>query len=226
MSAYRRHANWFRSSQHCMPRNRRLLLDGHAYHVLNRGNDRRVIFKKDDDYRAFLNILAEAQQQFPMPVVGVCVMPTHWHMLIWPKQAAAISAYMHWVMNAHVHRYHRHYGLRGLGHLYQDRYKSFPIQDERHLYTVLRYIEANPLRATLVEQAEAWRWSSLTLRPRPESDGIFGETVLSVPAGWNEVVNASIPQPILEKLRHSASRQVPYGDDDWAAQVRGPVRKN
>lgn len=209
-----------------MPRTRRLLLDGHAYHVLNRGNDRRVIFKKSGDYKAFLNILAEAQRHVQLPIVGVCVMPTHWHIVVWLQQATALSAYMHWMMNAHVHRYHLHYGLRGLGHLYQGRYKSFPIQNEQHMYTVLRYVEANPLRAGLVSQAEAWRWSSLSLRNQPEGDRILASSLLQVPHDWHDVVNAAIPKPVLQKLQGSASRETPFGDEDWVAQFEGRRRRN
>jgi putative transposase len=204
-----------------MPRHRRLLLDGHAYHLLNRGNRRQTIFHKPQDYRAFLGILAEAQERFRMPLCGVCVMKNHVHIVVWPDEARAISEYMHWVFNVHVHRYHLHYNLRGLGHLYQDRYKAFPIQNERHLYTVMRYVEGNALRAGLVRRAEEWEWSSLSLRTRPEWRGIFSNgDRIELPGDWSQVVNDMLPDDDLEALRSCARKGAPYGDADWTEEVR------
>jgi putative transposase len=204
-----------------MPRTPRLLLDGYAYHVLNRGNDRRVIFKKSEDYQAFFRILAEAQQHVAMPIAALCVMPNHWHLVLWPQHACAIPAYMHWMTNAHVHRYNQHYKRRGQGHLYQDRYKCFPIQDTRHLYTVLRYVEANPLRGGLVERVEEWQWSSMWLRNQPdgEGEGIMGSPCLELPPNWCDIVNDALPEPLLEALQHSARREVPFGDDAWVTKI-------
>jgi putative transposase len=202
-----------------MPRPKRLLVDGHAYHVLNRGNDRRVIFKKTEDYEAFFAILREAQQRLAVPTIGVCLMPNHWHLVLWPTPAASLSAYMHWVMNAHVHRYHQHYHLRGLGHLYQDRYKSFPIQDDHHMYTVLRYVEANPLRAGLVTEAQAWQWSSLSLRARGVEDGILTNSLVPLPENWTSLVNEAIPESLLGRIQGSARRQTPFGEDEWVKRL-------
>jgi putative transposase len=204
-----------------MPRHRRLLLDGCAYHVLNRGNRRQVIFRKDADYRAFLALVCEACRRFGMPLVGLCLMNNHWHLVLWPECARSISAYMHWLLNVHVHRYNLHYGLRGQGHLYQDRYKAFPIQDDIHLFTVLRYVEANPLRARLVRSAEEWAWSSMSLRTRGEWEGIFvDEERIQLPGDWPAVVNGSLPPPEVRRLRRSSQTGAPFGDAEWAERVR------
>jgi putative transposase len=198
-------------------------MDGYPYHVLNRGNRRQQIFKKATDYQAFFAVLAEADGRFEMPIIGVCAMPNHFHIVVWPAEAAQISAYMHWVTNVHVHRYHLHYGLKGLGHLYQDRYKAFPIQDERHLYTVLRYVEGNPLRAGLVEQAEDWQWSSLALRG---TDGAFISTDrVALPSDWSAVVNSSLENNQLQNLQTSARRERPYGDESWVETVMRKLSK-
>lgn len=204
-----------------MPRQRRFLLDGHAYHLLNRGNRKQTIFQKPADYWAFLSILAEAATRFPVPLLAACLMRNHWHLVVWPTEAASISAYMHWVLNAHVHRYHRHYGLTGLGHLYQDRYKAFPIQDDRHLYTVMRYVEANPLRARLINRAEDWEWSSLTLRDDPDWREILtnGDRV-RLPEDWLSIVNDALPGGDLESLRTCSRTGDPFGDPEWMAKVR------
>ena len=97
-----------------------------------------------------------------MRLLAYCVMPNHWHLVVWPSAPNAIPAYMHWLTSTHVQQYHRAHGLVGTGHLYQGRYKSVPVQSDRHLLTVLRYVEGNPVRAGLVPRAEGWPWSSVT----------------------------------------------------------------
>jgi putative transposase len=209
-----------------MPRHRRLLLDGYAYHLLNRGNRKQIIFHKPADYRAFLSILVEANHRFRVPLCALCLMRNHWHMVVWPDEAATISAYMHWVLNAHVHRYNRHYNLTGLGHLYQDRYKAFPIQDRRHMYTVMRYVEANPLRARLIDQAELWEWSSLSLRDKPGwRDILTNEDRIKLPEGWPSLVNESLPPDDLKGLRTCARKSDPFGDPEWIETVSRKRKK-
>jgi putative transposase len=134
-----------------MPRIPRGQLAGHAYHVLNRGNGGAVVFHKDDDYAAFLDLLATAKKKFPVHVFGFCLMPNHFHLVLHPVSAPALSPFMQWWMTSHVRRYHRHY--RSSGHIWQGRFKSFPIQQDGHLLTVLRYVLRNPVRANLVASA-------------------------------------------------------------------------
>src|SRR5438309_4441079 len=107
-------------------------------------------------------------------------MPNHFHLALWPRADGALSAYMRWMLTAHVRRYHQHY--HGSGHVYQGRFRSFPIQEDDHLLAVLRYIERNPVRAGLVSRAQDWRWSSAAVP-------LGGEPVLDAgpvprPAGW------------------------------------------
>jgi len=82
-----------------------------------------------------------------MRVLAYCLMPNHFHLALWPQADGDLSRWMQWVLTAHVRRYHRHYGSSG--HVWQGRFKAFPIQADGHLLTVLRYIERNPVRAGL-----------------------------------------------------------------------------
>ncbi len=147
-----------------MPRTGRVAAGGIIYHVLNRGNGRRKLFRKEADYRAFVDLLGEAVARVPMRVLGFCLMPNHWHLILWPHDDGDLSRFMRWLSNTHVRRYHQHYHSYGQGHIYQGRFKSFPVKDDGHLLTVLRYVEANPLRAKMVKRAEDWWWSSLGWR--------------------------------------------------------------
>src|SRR4029078_6222868 len=141
-----------------MPRTARTSLGGWCYHVLHRGNARAEVFHKDADYAAFIKLLVEASERLSMRLLGYCLMPHHFHLVLWPHHHGDLRRWMQWLLTAQVRRYHRHYG--GSGHVWQGRFKAFPIQEDAHLLAVLRYVERNPVRGELASRAEDWRWSS------------------------------------------------------------------
>ena len=155
-----------------MPRIPRGHLAGHAFHVLNRGNGGATVFHKDRDYTAFLDLLATAKAKHPVKMLAFCLMPNHFHLILQPARDAALSPFMQWWMTSHVRRYHRHY--RSHGHVWQGRFKSFPIQQDHHLLTVLRYVLCNPVSAKLVEQAVERPWSSLRFPQLPDPSPVAG----------------------------------------------------
>lgn len=201
-----------------MPRICRVCPPGLAQHVLNRGNDRKRIFHKDGDYRAFLRLLANAQRRYPVKVIAYCIMPNHFHLIVIPESATALSAYMRWLLTAHVRQYHQHYETSGNGHIYQGRFKNFPIQTDAHLLRVWAYVEANPLRARLVRRAEEWRWSSLSTN-RSIIRPTLSESPVPRPTPWVEVVNQQVEGDVLTSIRRSVSRGAPYGDDQWRIAI-------
>jgi putative transposase len=116
-----------------MPRTARASVGGVCYHVINRGNARMEVFAKDADFRAFLDLMAEANERLVLPVLGLCLMPNHFHLVLWPSGDGDLSRWMHWLMTSHVARYRRHRHDRGIGHVWQGRFKAFPIQSDGHL---------------------------------------------------------------------------------------------
>lgn len=201
-----------------MPRAARIAPGGMVFHVLNRGNDRRTIFEDDGDYEAFLRMLYQIQQAAPMRVLAYCLLSNHWHMLLWPEHDGDLARFMHRLTTAHVRRWHLHHRSVGRGHLYQGTYKSFPVQEDQHFYTVCRYVERNALRAKLVRRAERWRWGSLAQSLKEQG---LEETVelskwpVSRPRDWVELVNAAQTEAELEALRTSVQRGRPFGRADW-----------
>ena len=137
-----------------MPRPRRADEPGGLYHALNRGNARATIFHKPADYEAFEAVLAEGLRRYDVVLLAYQLMPNHWHMLLRPGCAGAMSDLLRWVTATHTMRYHSHYHTSGQGHVYQGRFKSFPVQDDDHFHVVCRYVERNALRARLVAHAE------------------------------------------------------------------------
>lgn len=202
-----------------MPRTARAAQGGFIYHVLNRGNDRKRIFHEDADYAAFTKLLVSGRERAGISVLAYCLMPNHWHLVARPAGDRDLARYMGWVSNTHVKRYHQYHHTTGGGHLYQGRYKSFPVQQDDHLLMVLRYVEANPLRAGLVRRAQDWRWSSLGVSASCEGLGLVDGWPVDRPQNWLELVNEAVGDTDLESLRTSVSRGRPYGDEQWVVET-------
>jgi putative transposase len=201
-----------------MPRTARIAPGGYIFHVLNRGNARRDMFAADGDYLAFLRAMAQTAERVPLRILAWCLMPNHWHLVLWPKQDGELSAFMQRLTTTHVRQWHLYRESVGLGHLYQGTYKSFPVQGDEHFYSVCRYVEGNPLRANLVKRAENWPWSSLGYRRRRDvaevSPPLAAWPVLR-PRHWTARVNAPQTPAELEALRASVQRGRPLGDPAW-----------
>ena len=200
-----------------MPRLARGLVDGFTYHILNRGNGGEKVFHKDQDYSIFADIVAEAKARYSIKIFAYCLMPNHFHIIGMPLQAEELSKWMQWLMTSHVRRYHRHYGTSG--HVWQGRFKSFLIQEDAHLLTVLRYVEANPVRASLVSSAKEWPWSSHKERTGEKPRLLIDKIPVELPKDWGVYVDAALTKRELEILRKSVNRQSPYGTKDWQTKV-------
>jgi putative transposase len=123
---------------------------------------------------------------------------------------------MRWLTNAHVRRYHQHYHTYGEGHVYQGRFKSFIVQEDEHLLMVLRYVEANALRAKLAKKAQFWHWTSAC---PTHCDKIISDWPIDRPSNWQSELNRSLPQKKLEAIRQSIRRGRPLGDDKWLTRI-------
>jgi len=220
-----------------MPRAPRAADGGIVYHVLNRGNARLPLFESPGEYALFLSILAQAHERVAMRTVGYCLMPNHWHLVLRPREDGDLSEFMRWLTVTHTQRWHAARGTAGSGHLYQGRFKSFPVQAGRlsraqraagvveggdPVLSVLRYVERNPLRAGLATRAEAWPWSSLHQR----TAGLSGqdrpaltEPPKGLPADWIEFVQRPHTQEELDALRRCILRGAPFGREAWVKRM-------
>ena len=131
------------------------------YHMLNRANRREPFFLKTEDYEAFERILAAAVARSRIKFFAYCLMPNHWHLVVRPEVDGEMGRFGQWLGLTHTQRYHAHYDTAGEGHLYQGRFKSFPVQDGDHFLTVCRYVERNAYTAELCESPDQWRFGSL-----------------------------------------------------------------
>jgi putative transposase len=188
-----------------------------VYHVLNRAVARLPLFRKEADYAAFERVLLEAQQRTPTRILAWCILRNHWHFVIQPRKDGELTAFLRWLSHTHAMRWHVAHKTVGCGHLYQGRFKSFPVQTDEHFLTVCRYVERNALTARIVRRAEDWRWGSLWVRRHgpPELKALLSDWPVTRPRHWVKLVNEPMTAKELDAVRTSIVRSRPFGGPAW-----------
>lgn len=200
-----------------MPRTGRASVGGICYHAINRGNARQDVFHKEGDFASFLKLLQEASDRLPMRLLAYCVLDNHFHLVLWPRHDGDLSRWMQWLLTSHVRRYHRHYDSSG--HVWQGRFKAFPIQQDEHLLTVLRYVERNPVRAKIVRKTERYPWSSLGQPPQDVRKPVLHPGPVKRGQDWLPYVNLPQTETELKAVRHSIARGTPFGSEPWQKRI-------
>ena len=209
-----------------MGRLARTIDDGLVFHAINRGNNRADVFGDDGDRIAFLEALGKTKDRYPLRLFGYCVMTNHFHLLLRPEAGQSISRILQSLTVAHTWRYHKRH--HSSGHVWQGRFKSPVVQDDDHLLVVLRYIEANPLRAKMVADLADHRWSSFLhhgmgqddplLSPFPEWEQL-GRTEAERRRRWRAKVRAVPSEAELTVVRSSLRSGRPFGAQDWTKRI-------
>jgi putative transposase len=200
-----------------MPRPARVAPGGFVYHVLNRANGRSNLFRKEQDFLAFYDVLIQAHTRHPTRILGWCIMPNHWHFVAWPREDGELSRFFGYLGLTHATRWQVAHNAVGTGHVYQSRFKNFMIQQDEHLLWVLRYVERNPLRAGLVQRAQDWSWSSLHARMNgpTEIGNLLSDWPIERPKNWIEQVNRPQSEEEEEAIRTANHRGRPLGGEAW-----------
>ena len=204
-----------------MPRTARNAPGGMVYHVINRGVGKKKLFFKDEDYLAFERVIVETLEKRLMRILSYCLMPNHWHFVLWPENDSDLGSFMQRLTVTHVTRWHKHYNMVGYGHVYQSRYKSFPVETEDYFYQVMRYVERNALRANLVTKAELWQYSSLWINQfgTAKHKAMLSKWPVPRPRKLLAYVNEPASEKELKALRHSCVRGTPYGSEKWTNET-------
>jgi putative transposase len=144
----------------------------------------------------------------------------HWHLVLWPENDGDLRVFMQRLTVTHVTRWQRPRRQVGSGHVYQGRFKSFPVSTDEYFYQVVRYVERNALRANLVEKAELWHWSSLWRREFGSADErrILARWPLPCPRDWRRLVNWAQTEAEVEAIRRCVNRGQPFGSGSWIEQ--------
>jgi putative transposase len=201
-----------------MPKRCLATAGGVVFHVLNRGANKSRIFLDAADYAAFERTLVEALARHPVRLLAYCLMPNHWHLVLWPV-GTELPRLMHWLCLTHSKRWRTRHETVGNGHVYQGRYRAIPVQSDHYFLTLLRYVEANPLRSGLVARAEDWRWSSLPSRSGATARVPLTASPLVLPTDWTARVNTAASNDEWNAVRQAVALNEPFGDPTWRASL-------
>lgn len=204
-----------------MPRLARVDVGGEIYHVINRANGRMGIFDTSEDYKLFERLMQEAKELTDMRILAYTIMPNHWHLVLHPRGDGDLGLFMHRLTNAHTRHVHVKTKTIGSGHLYQGRYKSFLVENDEYLLTLIKYVERNPVRARLVRLCENWQWGSAWRRIHGSKAQIqlLDTSPTPFPHGYKRWINSSDNEDELTSIRHALNKGVPYGQKRWVNQM-------
>ncbi|GAB3380089.1 transposase [Spongiibacter taiwanensis] len=171
-----------------MARMARVVVPGYPHHVTQRGNRRQKTFFSDDDYRFYIELMSQFTRESGTEVWAYCLMPNHVHLVMVPSKEDGLRAALG---EAH-RRYTRHVNARQgwRGHLWQERFHSF-VMDERHLLATVKYVERNPVVAGLSRHPADWQWSSAKAHLAGRDDGLVKVSpMLDRITNWTDYLSA------------------------------------
>ena len=197
-----------------MPRRSFAQVGPHVWHAMNRAVEHRILFGQPSDYIDFLSLLRDAAQHHPIALFAYCVMPNHWHLLVHAPAGPVLSSFLQWLAGMHGSRLRTSSHTTGRGAVYQGRFRAVPVEADQSFVRVCRYIERNPVRAGLVARADAWPWSSAA-RVHEGSRPQLAEWPVARPSRWTELLNAPQETAVVDLIRNSIIRGVPYGSKEW-----------
>ena len=177
------------------------------------------IFRAERDFDAFRRVVEETLRVAPIRICAYCWMPNHWHFVLWPKRDGDLSRFMQRMANMHTQRWQRAKLRVGYGHLYQGRFKSFPVDGDEHFYSVVRYVERNALRAGLAQRGRIGNGEACTNVRGKAGGPMLCDWPLPQPSDWSEYVNSPQTEAELEAIRRCLRRGSPYGNAVWAEQT-------
>ena len=202
-----------------------------VYHVLNRAVRREPLFKRDADYEAFERVLEEAHDREPIRILSYCLMPNHWHLVVWPRleHDDQVSEFMRWLTLTHAQRWHAHFKTTGTGPIYQGRFKAFPVQDDKHLWTVLRYVERNPVRARLMRLAWRYPWSSAAAHcGEADRSGLLDVAAWRRrynPDAWRAILKQLEDEQMIQRIRSRTFNGRPLAGDRFVAKLEAKLHR-
>jgi putative transposase len=189
------------------------------HHVTQRGNGRRVVFETDNDRLVYLGLLQQHAKLQRLAILGYCLMPNHVHVIAVPGREGAMRTALR---NAHG-RYAAYLNARHAtsGHVWQGRYYSCPMDDD-HLWTALRYIERNPVRAGMVRDAAEFPWSSARIHVGGGWDGLIDVAPWSARwtlDEWGEFLAATEFERESDAIRRSTHSGRPLGSAHFVERL-------
>ncbi len=200
-----------------MGRIARVVVPGMPHHITQRGNRRQKTFFCDEDYRAYLELMAHWCAAWQVEIWSYCLMPNHVHLIAVP---ASENGLRQGIGEAH-RRYTRRINFRERwrGHLWQGRFASF-VMDERYLLAAARYVELNPVRAKLVSEPGYYHWSSASAHMSGKDDALVkAAPLLSLIPDWRGFLDSGIDDKEMKVLRRHERTGRPLGSEVFLSEV-------
>jgi len=210
-----------------MPRRARFCPAGYPVHLIQRGNNRQAIFTCNADVAAYANWLAQGAERFGVAVHGWVFMTNHVHLLATPSHAESLSRLMQFLGRLYVR--HFNYMCARSGTLFEGRFRTSIVQEDRYFLTCLRYIELNPLRAGMVRNPGDYRWSSFGVHALGISARLWSPHDLYLELGsnpkqrqraWGALICESLDTDVMAKVHHCAHTGLVLGTETFREQIR------
>lgn len=209
-----------------MPRRARLLVPGVPVHLIQRGNNRSACFYADEDYRFYLDHLAEQAAKHDCAIHAWCLMTNHVHLLLTPRHADSLGRLMKALGQRYVQYVNRTY--RRSGTLWEGRFRSCLLQEEAWVLACYRYIELNPVRAGTVEHPAEYRWSSYRANAQGEVGNLLAPHRLYLALApedearreaYRELFRHELEPGRVDEIRQATNGNFVLGDSRFAAEV-------
>jgi putative transposase len=215
-----------------MARHPRLVIPHQPHHVIQRGNDRQLIFREQEDYQRFLGWLKESARFYSVAIHAYVLMPNHLHLLATPEDGDGLAQVMQKVGRFYVpwfnHKYQRYGGL------FQGRFRTSLVDSERYFLTCSRYIELNPVRAQLAAAPLDYPWSSYAHHAGVRSDPLvtdhalywsLGNTPFQREAAYIDLVQQGMSGEELDTINLAVLKGQPLGNDAFKAELERKTKR-
>jgi putative transposase len=210
-----------------MPRRARFCPAGFPVHLIQRGNNRQAIFTCDADLAAYAHWLADGAERFGVSIHGWVFMTNHVHLLATPSHDESLSRLMQFLGRLYVR--HFNYTYTRSGTLFEGRFKTSLVQEDRYLLTCLRYIELNPVRAGMVRDPGDYRWSSFRAHAFGTKAQLWsphdryldlGRSEKQRQQAWRDLITETLDAEVMAKVRHCANTGLVLGTKSFREQVQ------
>ncbi len=202
-----------------MPRKGRIVLDGVPHHITQRGNNQQDVFFVDDDRIVYIELLKKHSQLFGLDVLSYCLMTNHIHIVAIPQTADSLAKAVgrtHLLYTQYINRMHKR-----SGHLWQNRFFSCPIGDS-YVWQTIQYVENNPVRAAMCEQAIDYKHSSAKAHIEG-FDPLFAVSMRwwrnNWQGKWSEYLSNQVEDEYARKLHVATSRGRPLANDSFMSKI-------
>lgn len=215
-----------------MARRPRIELPGHALHIIQRGNNRTACFYAGDDYRLYLDCLAEAAAMHGCLVHAYVLMTNHVHLLATPQKPGAASGMMQHLGRRYVRIFNDRHGRTGT--MWEGRFKASLVDSEQYLLTCHRYIELNPVRAGMTAQPRTFLWSSYRHYAEGRNDPLvtehepyarLGRTPIERQEAYRALFRDQLDDMVLSEIRSTVNRGWPIGSERFKNEIEQVLRR-